>query len=114
MGTNYYVRNKKCETCEHTPVDIHLGKSSMGWVFTFQLNGGTYYKNVKEMREWTKGKHIVDEYERTVSYEDFWRMVEEKQKDPKNLNHAAEMRKQGRLGSDFIIDGYSFTDCDFS
>lgn len=40
MGTNYYVRvpcENACEHCNGTK-DVHLGKSSAGWAFTFRGN----------------------------------------------------------------------------
>lgn len=100
MGTNYYLKTKKCKTCGHKEEGIHLGKSSHGWKFSFQYNGGKYYKNVKEMKAWLKGKEIEDEYGGKISHTSFWKMVEEKQKE--NLSHA-------ELG----MDGYSFLDTEF-
>jgi len=110
MGTNYYTQTKKCPTCGHKPEGIHLGKSSGGWTFTFQYNGGKYYKNVEEMKSWLKGKKIEDECGKNVSYKEFWEMVEEKQKDEKNWIHASRYPSE----RDFLIDGYSFSDCEFS
>lgn len=109
MGTNYYTKTKKCESCGHKPEGIHLGKSSGGWQFSFQYNGGQFYKNVTEMKEWLKDKEIEDEYGRKISQEEFWQMINDKQKE-ENHNHA-------RIYSDtrnFVIDGYSFSDCEFS
>jgi hypothetical protein len=41
MGTNYYLHRKSdpCGECGHEknePVEIHIGKSSMGWVWLWQ------------------------------------------------------------------------------
>lgn len=114
MGTNFYTKTDKCKTCGHKPEGIHLGKSSGGWQFSFQYNGGTYYKNVEEMREWLKDKRIEDEYGGEVSHEAFWAMVAEKQK-PEFKNHALEMIKSDKSSYDEqVIDGYSFTDANFS
>ncbi len=108
MGCNYYVKTKKCKHCGYKPEGIHLGKSSGGWTFTFQYNGGQYYKNVKEMKEWLKDKKIEDEYYEEISHKDFWKMVNDKQKE---LNcHAKQCPSQ----SNFMVDGYSFSDCYFS
>jgi hypothetical protein len=114
MGTNYYIKQKKCKTCGNTPDEIHLGKSSAGWQFTFQFNGGRYYKNMPEMKEWTKGKKIYDEYGKYVGHGTFWKMVKEKQEKEK-LNHAIEMAKDyPERSCDIVIDGYSFTNAEFS
>lgn len=116
MGTNYYIKTKKCPTCGHKEEGTHLGKSSMGWQFTFQANGFQHYKNVEEMKEWLKDKEIENEYGEEVSYNDFWEMVANKQK-PEYKNHAEEVKKANPYyanGIEFNIDGYSFTDTSFS
>ena len=113
MGTNYYIKRNKCKKCGYKPDGIHLGKSSAGWQFSFQYNGGQYYKNIQEMKEWLKDKKIENEYEENVSYEDFWSMVDEKQKE--KLNHADYCKeKYSNNDNNFKIDGYSFTDNEFS
>ena len=114
MGTNYYTRENECNHCGRFD-EIHLGKSSMGWQFSFQYNGGQYYKNVEEMKEWTKGKTIKNEYGELVKYDNFWQMVAEKQND-RNSNHAKYCLKEypGSESHEYVIDGYSFSDCEFS
>lgn len=115
MGTNYYTKEETCPTCGHTPHSIHLGKSSGGWQFSFQYNHGRYYKNVSEMREWLKSKKIESENGDEVSHEIFWNLVKEKQT-TSNLNHAHEMHREHPSYSEmeFVIDGYSFSDSEFS
>jgi len=108
MGTNYYIKENECVHCGRYE-DIHLGKSSVGWQFSFQYNGGQYYKNVAEMKEWTKDKNIVNEYGENVTYKDFWEMVEAKQTDD-NFNHASKYPSN----TEHVIDGYSFSDGEFS
>ena len=76
MGTNDYVHEKLCKHCDRYE-EIHLGKSSSGWVFSFQYNGGEYSKNVKEMKKWLKGKRIVDEYGEEKTHKWFWNMIDE-------------------------------------
>ena len=110
MGTNYYTIENYCDKCKRSET-IHLGKNSYGWTFSFQYNGGKYYKNMAELKKWLKGKKIENEYGENVSNKEFWKMVEEKQKVKTNLNHTEEV---GRTGTDFLIDGYSFSDCEFS
>lgn len=114
MGTNFYTRENECEKCGRYD-ELHLGKSSGGWQFSFQYNGGRFYKNVPEMKKWLKGKTIKDEYGREVTQEEFWSMVEEKQK-PEYENHAAMMRKEypSHRDTEHVIDGYSFSDTEFS
>jgi hypothetical protein len=113
MGTNYYTKQKRCKSCGHKPAGIHLGKSSIGWHFSFQYNGGIYYKNVKEMKAWLAHKKIVDEYGEDILHADFWAMVKNKQKDGYK-NHAQDAIKNRKSKHDFVIDGYSFTNTEFS
>ena len=103
MGTNYYTRIEECDKCGRFD-QVHLGKSSMGWRFTFQGNGGKFYKDVPEMKKWLKGKTITNEYGETVSYTSFWKMVAEKQKvvEPETMRHAR------------YFNGYTFVNSDFS
>lgn len=107
MGTNYYTKTKECKECGHKPEGVHLGKSSAGWQFSFQYNGGQYYKSVEEMREWLKDKTIVNEYGEEMTQEDFWLLVESKSK---GLNHVLETNDP----RSFIKNGYVFVDCEFS
>lgn len=116
MGTNYYTKEKKCKTCEHEPEGIHLGKSSAGWQFSFAYNSGKFYKNIEEMKEWLKTKKITNEYGDTVTHKEFWDMIESKQRKDM-LNHVTECK--GKYGKHYddclhLIDGYSFTDTEFS
>jgi len=108
MGTNYFTKENECKHCGRYE-EIHLGKSSGGWQFSFQYNGGQYYKNVPEMKKWLKNKIIKDEYGSEHSVEDFWKMVEAKQI-PENSNHASLYKSP----TEHVIDGYSFSDGEFS
>ncbi len=113
MGTNYYTKTKTCKECGHKQNGIHLGKSSAGWTFSFQYNGGRYYKNIKEMKEWLSDKEIENEYGESVSKEEFWNLVESKKNEPNN--HALYMFKEyPNMDGEYIIDGHSFTDREFS
>jgi len=108
MGTNYYIKINVCPACKRPEEEIHLGKASFGWQFSFQYNGGKYYKNVKEMKEWLRGRQIWDEYDEKVRQKAFWKMIESKRG---GKNHTKECPEDHRS---FNIEGYSFTDCEFS
>lgn len=108
MGVNFYTKENDCRKCGRYD-EIHLGKSSGGWQFSFNYNGGRFYKNVEEMKKWTAHRIINDESGHNVTYKDFWSMVKRKQtKD--NYNHAEKYPSD----TEHVIDGYSFSDCDFS
>jgi hypothetical protein len=108
MSTNYYVAaTRKCEDCqvEHMCYcGVHLGKSSGGNRFLFAYNGGKYYKNISELREWLKDKRIIDEYGRPVTYDELWDKVQNMQSFPLDLDSKYEC----------LIDGYRFMDGEFS
>ena len=116
MGTNYYaVRNRPT-----TREPIHIGKSSMGWMFLFHQHNDTWddppviWNTFGQVKEWLK-KYTVDsnefvimtEYDETVTFEDFFEMVDAKQKDdqcrgnPDNFVYCKN------------VDGYRFDDRDF-
>jgi len=113
MGTNFYTKLNECDKCKRFD-SVHLGKSSGGWQFSFQYNGGKFYKNVKEMKKWLSSKTIENEYGEIINNKDFWEMVSHKQKYDK-LNHAVEMKKEyPNRTDDFLVGNYSFSDCYFS
>jgi hypothetical protein len=96
MGTNYYVEQNRCKTCNRKEEAIHLGKSSFGWRFAFQYNDGKYYKDIKEMKEWLKDKEIVDEYGQRISYKEFWKMISIKQKIKDNRSDDDRVKVVGK------------------
>lgn len=113
MGINYYIQTEQCKTCGHKSEGIHLGKSSAGWQFSFQYNGGKYYKTVRQMKKWLEDKDIEDEYGDSIDHKTFWKMIQTKQKE--KLNHAKYCQKNyPSRDTEFTIDGYSFSDCEFS
>jgi hypothetical protein len=127
MGTNYYVAKNLCECCNRYDEEYHIGKSSMGWAFTFQ---GYKYDNLttwKLWKEYLKNQIIKDEYGDTISYEEFVEMVEtykspnyiNSQNNRKNLSHNTQGKIDSRpwFNPEYDWDdedGYSFTSREFS
>lgn len=109
MGTNYYAKINICPCCKRPEETVHLGKSSYGWTFALQYNGGKFYVNFKEMKKWLKDKVIENEYGEKVSLDDFVELVESKKK---IKNPDADYGIRGN--SIMKIDGYKFFDWDFS
>ena len=54
-----------------TANDIHIGKSSGGWDFLFQLNEKKYYHDKASMIAFIKECQIVDEYGKELYFDDF-------------------------------------------
>lgn len=117
MGTNYYAVKSR----PSVQVPIHIGKSSIGWLFNFQSQNEKYteppvvWNTYNQVKDWLK-KYTVDskeyvimnEYDEIVSYEDFINLVDEKQKDPKNLSNKDNFTYARN------VDGYRFYDGDFT
>ena len=118
MGTNYYeVRNRPSQM-----EPIHIGKSSFGWMFLFQRQNDDWrdvpveWNTYNQVKDWLKKytvddpKYvIIDEYDEIVPFEKFIDLVEWKQNDPdcrKNPDNFSYDVKN--------VDGYRFTDGDFS
>jgi len=117
MGTNYYVVRNRPSQME----PVHIGKSSFGWMFCFQTQNETWrdvpvvWNTYKQVKDWLKKytvddpKYvIIDEYDEIIPFEEFIKLVDRKQNDPdcrKNPNNFTHSRN---------VDGYRFTDGDFS
>jgi hypothetical protein len=104
MGTNYYAVKKKPSEYNN---EIHIGKSSGGWRFLFQGYSDELTINSKE--DWEKFLKndeyvIMDEYGSRISYKDFFKLVEDKQKENNKDNFAYAVNRNGYRFSynDFI------------
>lgn len=102
MGTNFYVRLNYCEHCgRYEP--LHIGKRSCGWKFDFAWNN---FKSINEVREKLKNQTIIDEYDRTYTYEEFMKIVEELQ--------SGKTHADGTHACFISVDGYDFAIGEFS
>lgn len=110
MGTNYYAHVNVCSKCKKPEDEIHIGKSSWGWVFNFAVD---YEFGIACFKDWEKflykkGIIIKNEYGDKIGVLEFFDLVESKQNEPNN---------HGRLHPEHAYvdaDGYSFMDCEFS
>ena len=129
MGINYYWRYNICEHCDRYD-NIHIGKSSHGWTFSFH---GMVRKpwddesilNIVSYKDWLHffkketGK-IYNEYGDWVSVKQFKYIVESKRN--AKLNHTIYCRKSEECSTRehgfktcFLDDdGNSFNTCEFS
>lgn len=79
MGTNYYLHENACTACHRGDV-LHVGKSSVGWAFIFR---GHPDRGIVTSVDWRKRIAeslcgLYDEYDRLVTPEEFWELVEAK------------------------------------
>jgi len=72
MGTNYYaITTERCPNCLHPtgePSSLHIGKSSLGWVFALHIHPE---EGIKTLGDWVdyityNDARIEDEYGRTL------------------------------------------------
>lgn len=109
MGTNYYaIKVKPCVFDR----EIHLGKSSGGWLFCFQEHDDIH--TFPQFKKWLEthvdtGEYVImDEYEREVSKEELLELIEHKQNDEKCFSNPDNFTYSRN------IDGYRFKYGDFS
>jgi len=124
VGTNYYVVKNKCECCKRFDEEYHIGKSSVGWAFSFQGYRWNKLISWSAWKEFLKYQYIMDEYGEEMKYKEFCEMVEIykapgfiRDNGHTNLVHNTECRKDGFFDAAYDWDdeeGYSFTSKDFS
>jgi hypothetical protein len=92
MGTNYYLRTTPCPTCGHSPNDLHIGKSSVGWYFALRVYPDVDgcdaerlkpfdVKQIRELDDWRplfEKFPVFDEYEHPVTVEDLLKEITER------------------------------------
>lgn len=113
MGTNYYAVRKE-PTVNEDEWRIHIGKSSMGWLFDF--HDCEHFHTYPQVRRWLR-EHIslkkeyvlMNEYDEIVDVEEFIALVQAKQND-ENCRSNKDNFSYGTRN----IDGYRFTEGDFS
>ena len=116
MGTNYYaVKNRPT-----TLPPLHIGKSSAGWLFHFYQidcpwgNPPVVWNTYNQVKDWLKKYTvdtdeyvIMDEYDEVMSFDDFFRMIDNKQNDKQCRNNEDNFRHCRN------VDGYRFDNSDF-
>lgn len=112
MGTNYYLREDYCRVCGRFE-QHHIGKSSAGWMFLFNVTDkekvDDWKKETLHYKNWSDDEGIFDEYGKQKSYDDFWKMVEDKQDGKTHSPHGF-----GGQRSWIDEDGYNVANYDFS
>lgn len=82
MGTNYFLRETTKCGCGHEDVErvLHVGKSSVGWQFLFRSHPDEEISSAADWRRRIEAAPdgLHDAYDRAITPEDFWKMVEAK------------------------------------
>ena len=110
--TLYELKNSIHEITDYKKDRIHIGKSSYGWQFLFNLNIESYVPTISRdnIDKWLATGIIFDEYDNKVDRKDFWKIVDSKKDGMdydeyyKNFPEDCDYR-----GYDQHIDGLRFT-----
>ncbi len=109
MGTNYYAVRKKPSLYNR---EIHIGKSSAGWLFLFQDcdKFHTYPQFKKWLDKEVPNEYVLfNEYNEEITKKELLDIIDTKQKDEHNLSNPENFEYNVKN-----IDGYRFSDRDFS
>lgn len=110
--TLYELKNSIHEITDYKKDRIHIGKSSYGWQFLFNLNIESYVPTISRnnIDKWLTTGIIFDEYDNKVDRKDFWKIVDSK-KDGMNYDEYYENFPEDRdyRGYDQYIDRLRFT-----
>ena len=106
MGINYYAVKKKPSVQSNS--HIHICKLSFGWLPLFQKS--EHFNTYTQLKTWlndntntSKCEYVIlDEYDRTIKYDDLIKMIEEHQNNPKNKENIDNFRYCDN------VDGYRF------
>ena len=120
MGTNYYTTQKHCEHCKRYDTDLHIGKASYGWCFSFRGYPHMRLTSWSAWKEYLKDKIIINEYGDNVSYEAFVTLIELRKapNSPGSVrHHNTEGKEKGWFNPEYDWDddqGYPFGSREFS
>jgi hypothetical protein len=99
MGTNYYARVNHCDKCNRGD-DLHIGKSSFGWKFSFRghRDHAPPLTTEQAWRDFLREHPIFDEYGDRVEYDEFWKRAINKERS--ELRDHIDYLRNGTIGGD--------------
>lgn len=127
MGCNYYLHKNVCPHCNRSDKEIHIGKSSAGWTFSFRGHRNYYEEpyDIKSYKDWADylGKTLAagdslikDEEGAITTFDELIKLIEDKRYE--KLNHTTYCQKEhpehAAMNCWLDEDGNSFTGCEFS
>ena len=113
MGTNYYLQISVCKYCGRPEETLHIGKSSMGWKFSFRIYRDEKINNVNDWIKLIEGHHnvIYDEYGKQMSSAEFIDLIDSKTDGKSHLDSSMSYH----LINDYLSDGkYDYINHEFS
>jgi hypothetical protein len=77
VGVNYFLIGKECETCGHKQVELHIGKSSLGWCFALHQIPEDGLMSLDDwILKWSESDYsIINEYGEKISPTDMLRII---------------------------------------
>lgn len=120
MGTNYYLRKNLCAHCGRYD-QLHIGKSSGGWTFSFQGFRDDYDDpKILSFADWKReiektGSVIYDEYGKAIRKQEFYALVEKKRTETENHTLYSQKHHPDHARNNCWLDdeGNSFSEGDF-
>jgi len=121
MGTNYYIKHKERKV---TQPDLHIGKNSAGWEFSFEAHEkNEYYQtpDLKTKQQWFEymflnDGNIFNEYNVEISFQELVKIIESTMN--RGLKNHYDYLKENHdfesLKYCFKDEGFSFSEGDFS
>lgn len=109
MGTNYYLKEPDtnvCDCCRHSDPgrELHIGKSSAGWVFSLHIYPELGINDLENwVYWWTKGT-ITNEYGETLSPGEMMHIIQNRGPDARRTSFA---HKHGEGSWDCLIGEFS-------
>ena len=76
---------------------IHICKCSCGWQVGFDHNNGEYYQPTrKSLEEFLSqpGMVIFDEYNNEYTYDEFWKEIDERNANPRNIYDSKKFTQE--------------------
>jgi hypothetical protein len=90
MGTNFYLHKNACQHCGRSDEPLHIGKSSVGWVFGLHV---IPEDGIADLADWERlwsesGAIIKDEYGGKISKESMLSWITERGRDEDVFSHV--------------------------
>lgn len=79
MGTNYYMTVNPCAHCGRGEQELHIGKSSAGWMFSLNTHPDDGIETLDDWRAAWVSNPIRDEYHQNISAAEMERIITERE-----------------------------------
>lgn len=125
MGTNYYWRHKCCDKCGRYE-ELHIGKKSAGWKFSFRGHRD-HQPPIVSWEDWRRtivenAGQVFNEYDEMVPFNEFVAVVDGSRSEPRDHiemcmsdpHSSSYINGAVNRGDAWHADGFSFSNTEFS